>query len=107
MDVVVGLRVVRGPDWDDNKIDGGEGFVGTVVQTNSTSSSLPEKLVYVQWDSGKLHHHRAGYHGAYDLCVFDSSPSGKGINFTVAFSTIQTAIPWLTSHCMKVKANNP
>ena len=77
MDVVVGLRVVRDPNWDDNKIDGWEGFVGTVVEISSTSSSLPEKLVYVQWDSSNWHHHRAGYHGAFDLYVFDSSPTGK------------------------------
>jgi hypothetical protein len=28
---LVGLRVVRGPDWDRDTQDGGEGCVGTVV----------------------------------------------------------------------------
>ena len=28
---LIGLRVVRGPDWDCDTQDGGEGFVGTVV----------------------------------------------------------------------------
>lgn len=28
---LVGLRVVRGPDWDYDTQDGGEGCVGTVV----------------------------------------------------------------------------
>jgi hypothetical protein len=30
-DKLVGLRVVRGPDWEWDTQDGGEGFVGTVV----------------------------------------------------------------------------
>ena len=77
----VGLRVVRGPDWmlDDVESDGGEGFVGTVVEVGGKSSSLPENLVWVQWDLGIRHDHRAGYYGAYDLCVLDSAPIGKGL----------------------------
>ena len=78
MDAVVGLRVVRGRDWDDdNNIDGGEGFVGTVVEICGDSST---KSVLVQWDSGERQYHRAGYQGAYDLCVLDSSPTGKRIS---------------------------
>ncbi len=30
-DELVGLRVVRGPDWEWDTQDGGEGFVGTVI----------------------------------------------------------------------------
>lgn len=29
--LLVGLRVVRGPNWEWDTQDGGEGFVGTVV----------------------------------------------------------------------------
>ena len=81
----VGLRVVRGPDWTLNhgESDGGEGFVGTVVEVGSKSSSLPENLVWVQWDSGNRRDHRAGYHGAYDLCVLDNTSSGKFQNLTI------------------------
>ena len=73
----VGLRVVRGPDWDLADMDGGEGFVGTVVDVGSKTSSLPEKLVWVQWDTGARRDHRAGYHGAYDLRVLDNAAAGK------------------------------
>ena len=31
MEPVLGLRVVRGPDWEWGDQDGGEGFVGTVA----------------------------------------------------------------------------
>lgn len=73
----VGLRVVRGPDWDLADMDGGEGFVGTVVDVGSKTSNLPEKLVWVQWDTGARRDHRAGYHGAYDLRVLDNAAAGK------------------------------
>lgn len=79
----VGLRVVRGPNWDDKEIDGGEGFVGTVVEIGSSPSKLPEGLVQVQWDCGKRHEHRAGYHGAFDLYVFDNSPTGKSRKYSI------------------------
>ena len=73
-----GSRVVRGPDWTlDSESDGGEGFVGTVVEVGGKSSTLPENLVWVQWDSGIRHDHRAGYYGAYDLYVLDIAPIGK------------------------------
>ena len=79
MDAVVGLRVVRGPDWNitDEESDGGEGFVGTVVKVSDKSSSLPEKVVLVQWDCGIRRDHRVGHHDSYDLCVIDSAPTGK------------------------------
>lgn len=75
--ISVGLRVVRGPDWDDGDKDGGEGFVGTVVQVGRKESSLPEKLVWVQWDNGARQDHRAVYHGAYDLLVLDNAATGN------------------------------
>ena len=84
----VGTRVVRGPDWDVNaNEDGGEGFVGTVVEVGGKSSSLPENLVWVQWDSGTRHHHRAGYYGGYDLCVLDSASTGRSSNRRPMYTT--------------------
>lgn len=43
MQLVKGLRVVRGPGWKWGEQDGGEGSVGTVVdiQKNASDSSLP------------------------------------------------------------------
>ena len=35
MEVDVGLRVVRGPDWPWGDQDGGEGHVGTVVEVET------------------------------------------------------------------------
>ena len=58
----VGVRVMRGPDWEDFGEDG-SGF-GTTVE----SSSLPG-YVYVSWDHGGLGEYRVGAKGKYDLCV--------------------------------------
>ena len=81
MEVAVGLRVVRGPHWElsDRRGDGGEGFVGTVVEVGGTKGSkIAENKVWVQWDSGMRRDHRAGQYGKYyDLHVFDSTPVGK------------------------------
>ena len=68
----VGLRVVRGPDWIWGDEDGGEGGVGTVVETD-----VDDGKVVVYWDTGRLAEYRAGHDGKYDLLVFDSAPTGK------------------------------
>ena len=47
-----GLRVVCGPSWNVDKTDGKEGFVGTVVELARDSSSVPENMALVQWDTG-------------------------------------------------------
>ena len=53
MSHIVGLRVVRGPDWKWAEQDGGEGFVGTVVEIGKPGSpTSPDKTVVVQWDGG-------------------------------------------------------
>lgn len=69
--LVVGLRVVRGPDWAWKNQDQGEGHVGTVVKVGKMS-----KTVFVQWDNGDKTNYRAGFDGAYDLRVLDSAPAG-------------------------------
>lgn len=75
----VGLRVVSGPNWNVDESDGAEGFVGTVVELKGDSSHVPENMALVQWDMLICQLHRAGHHGAFDLCVLDSSPVGKAI----------------------------
>ena len=73
----VGLRVVRGPDWKWQNQDGGEGHVGTVVEVGKPgNSNTPDKTVVVQWDLGFRTNYRVGYQGLYDLCIFDSAPTG-------------------------------
>lgn len=78
-DFSVGLRVVRGADWnsDDNESDGGEGFVGTVVEVGRNSASVPEYMAVIQWDMGNREVYSAGHHGVCDLCVLDNSSVGK------------------------------
>jgi len=71
MKILPGLRVVRGPDWDADDQDGGEGHVGTVVDRPAGSR------VTVQWDSGTRASYRCGENGKYDLRVLDSGPTGK------------------------------
>lgn len=77
MDVVPGLRVVRGPDWEWGDQDGGAGHVGTVAVVTDTSG--PGKAVVVQWDMGNRCNYRCGIEGKYDLRVLDNGPAGTEI----------------------------
>ena len=76
MDVELGLRVVRGPDWEWREQDGGEGHVGTVVEVGEISGSRGRAVV-VQWDCGERSKYRCGVDGKYDLRVLDSAPTGE------------------------------
>jgi len=76
----VGLRVVRGADWSWGNQDGGEGFVGTVVEIGGHASSKnPDNTVVVVWDTGIRGNYRAGYEGKDDLRVLDNAPEGINI----------------------------
>ena len=72
MELSLGLRVVRGPNWSWGDQDGGEGHVGTVVEVGQDGGS-----VVVQWDCGNRCRYRCGEEGKYDLRVFDSAPTGE------------------------------
>lgn len=73
----VGVRVVRGPDWQWTDQDGGEGFCGTVVEVGRPgSSSTPDRTVVVHWDTGARTNYRVGYQAAYDLRLLDNAPVG-------------------------------
>ena len=71
-EVLLGIRVVRGPDWEWGDQDGGEGHVGTVVEVQSNGSSS----VTVQWDCGGKSSYRYGVNKKYDLRVLDNGPTG-------------------------------
>jgi len=74
---IIGLRVVRGDDWQWKKQDGGVGFVGTVVEVGGRSGSKnPDKTVVVVWDTGVRAKYRAGYDDKDDLRVLDNAPAG-------------------------------
>ena len=65
----VGYRVVRGPDWNWAKQDGGDGHMGTVRSYENANEVL------VEWDNGTAANYRCG--GPFDLRVLDSAPAGK------------------------------
>ncbi|XP_025082772.1 E3 ubiquitin-protein ligase MIB1-like [Pomacea canaliculata] len=70
MATVVGIRVVRGPDWDGEDSDGGQLHLGTVMEV------LGEYSVRVLWDTGVESTCRAGRDGKLDLRIFDTAPVG-------------------------------
>ena len=89
MEVLVGTRVVRGPDWSWRDQDGGDGYLGTVAEVQvpeqaggEENSSVAESVgrtpcvVTVQWDCGGRCRYRCGLGGKYDLRGFDSGPAG-------------------------------
>ena len=82
MEVQVGLRVVRGPNWRWGDQDGGEGHVGTVIEVqragrrDDSESTKTPCVVTVQWDCGNRCRYRCGIEDKYDLRVIDSAPAG-------------------------------
>ena len=79
MEAVEGIRVVRGPDWSWGNQDGGEGFVGTLIELKMNPPSAGKsagQTVVVAWDNGVTSNYRVGYDDKYDLRAFDSGPSG-------------------------------
>ena len=88
MEVLVGTRVVRGPDWAWRDQDGGEGHIGTVAEvqipdrgeedeSKESGNGRAPCVVTVQWDCGNRCRYRCGLGGKYDLRGFDSGPAGK------------------------------
>ena len=66
-----GLRVLRGPDWEGGDSDGGEGYLGTLVQL------LGNHTVRVLWDMGQETTCSAGHDGKFELRVFDTAQVGQ------------------------------
>ena len=86
MDVLVGTRVVRGPDWTWGDQDGGEGHVGTVAEVlradcagpvDSGDCPGPCVVTVPEWDCGNRCRYRCGVGDCYDLRVIDSAPAGE------------------------------
>ncbi|XP_030843125.1 E3 ubiquitin-protein ligase MIB2 [Strongylocentrotus purpuratus] len=78
----IGERVVRGPDWEYNDDDGGDGCVGTVIaikeersghsRSNETArTNWKVQKVTVAWDLGHIGDYRTGLDGKYDLACMD------------------------------------
>ena len=64
-----GIRVVRGPDWQWSKQDGGEGHVGTVQKFEN------QKEVVILWDNGTMANYRCC--DPYDIRILDGAPAGE------------------------------
>ena len=75
MTIPHGVRVIRGPDWSWSNQDGGEGCLGTVVESNKGPPT--EGTVMVRWDHGKHNNgYRVGRNASHDLRVVDNGPLG-------------------------------
>ena len=83
---VLGLRVIRGPDWTAGDEDGGEGHVGTVTQL------LGNYEVRVLWDMGAESTCRAGVDGKHDLRVLDTAQIGEGFCLSVSVSLVRGSV---------------
>lgn len=105
MDVVPGLRVVRGPDWKWGDQDGGEGQVGTVAEIKTMEEPVDGKIlaraVVVQWDGGNRSNYRCGLEGKYDLRVFDNATAGVKHDSIVCDSCRQNGITGMRWKCSK------
>ena len=66
---------MRGPDWRGGDTDGGEGYVGTLIQL------LGNHTVRVLWDMGQESTCSAGADGKLELRVFDTAQSGEPFHF--------------------------
>ena len=88
MEPTLGLRVVRGPDWDSREWgdqDGGEGSLGTISGLESSGK------VIVQWDNGQKSRYRCGHDNRFDIRVQDSAQIGRSLSHSRASS-----FRWLT-----------
>ena len=70
MSSLVGVRVVRGPDWIWGDQDGGEGYAGTIISTPDSDLKLfGPRTVTVLWDCGMKFSYQAGPEGNHNLRV--------------------------------------
>ena len=76
--MVAGLRVVRGPNWQWNNQDGGEGTLGTVEGITSWSNVEGEG-VSIRWDGGNCYNYRWGGEGCFDVTIVEIDEVTKEI----------------------------
>lgn len=83
--------MIRGPDWNHEWEDNGEGFLGTIVEFN-----VHKRQIRVIWDSGRSGQYRADP-GEYDLRMVDNAPTGKSVCFLDKSSQIK-------QYCLFIKS---
>lgn len=82
----VGMKVVRGKDWDWGNQDGGEGSKGTITDIRQSG------WVTVKWSETKPDSYRIGNEGKYDLYIAPGeSSTNKSINSQTKTSQKQTS----------------
>ncbi|GLE04956.1 hypothetical protein PINS_up013937 [Pythium insidiosum] len=74
--LVVGSKVIRGPNWKWRDQDGGEGSVGT-VEGVSPWSGVEGEGMSVRWPNDSLYTYRWGADGNYDLIHVETDEDGN------------------------------
>ena len=71
LQMAAGLRVIRGPDWNLDDDDGGEGHVGTLIEVGGDGKAT------IVWDGGQVTACRGGQGQGHDLRVLDNATVGE------------------------------
>lgn len=105
MEVKIGIRVVRGPDWKWGNQDGGNGHVGTVVEVRTADTPseglVASRAVLVQWDNGNRCNYRCGIEGKYDLMLYDNGPVAVSHPNIICDSCRESGIQGMRWKCIK------
>lgn len=70
------FQVVRGPDWDWNDQDGGEGKTGRVIDIRGWDNESGRSVANVTWTSGSTNVYRLGHKGKVDLKYVHDATNG-------------------------------
>lgn len=65
--IFVGAKVCRGPDWEWNQQDGGDGKTGRVMEIRGWDNESCRSVANVSWVSGSTNVYRLGHKGNVDL----------------------------------------
>lgn len=107
--IAVGCLVTRGPDWEWDDQDGGEGSIGVIYRVNDSA------IVHVRWPNGSKSNYRFGFDGKFDIKVCDPfSPEVKRVLQQQTASagspspvTEPTSVPSTKNIAKKIDTNKP
>ncbi|EDW90362.1 E3 ubiquitin-protein ligase MIB2 [Drosophila yakuba] len=74
--IFVGSKVVRGPDWEWNEQDGGEGKTGRVMEIRGWDNESCRSVANVSWVTGSTNVYRLGHKGNVDLKYITATCGG-------------------------------
>ncbi|XP_002067159.3 E3 ubiquitin-protein ligase MIB2 [Drosophila willistoni] len=74
--IFVGAKVVRGPDWEWNEQDGGEGKTGRVMEIRGWDNESCRSVANVSWVTGSTNVYRLGHKGNVDLKYISATCGG-------------------------------